>query len=205
MEIIATDHVSNADHSLERLMNGNRRFVEGQPTGLGTYRYSRDELSEGQRPYATILGCSDSRVPPELIFDTGLGEVFVIRVAGNIFSSVIAGSMQYAGSHLNSPLFVVLGHTKCGAVDGALRSIDNKTRHAARIQNLVDLIEPGIKDIDRKLSYEERLDIAVGRNVRWTVQQILDTPEGKIREAEGKFKIVGAIYDIDTGQVNILD
>lgn len=205
MEKVELDHVATADRSLQRLMNGNRRFIEGCPTGLGRYRYSRDELTEGQQPYATILGCSDSRVPPELIFDTGLGEVFVIRVAGNVFSPVIAGSMQYAGSHLNTPLFVVLGHTKCGAVNGALRSIDNKTRHAARIQRLVDLIEPGIKDIDRKLSYDERLDIAVERNVRWTVHQILDTREGKIRQAEGKFRLIGAIYDINSGRVRILD
>jgi carbonic anhydrase len=193
-----------ADESLKCLIEGNERFVSGKPTGLGSYRYSRGDLTEGQFPFATILGCSDSRVPPELIFDTGLGELFVIRVAGNVFSDEIAGSLQYAGSHLNTPLFVVLGHSRCGAVFAALGNVDNDRRHLARIQILVDSIAPAIMNIDLALTPEQRLDIAVERNVKWTVQQIMDTTEARIREAEGKFKIIGAIYDISTGRVNIL-
>jgi carbonic anhydrase len=197
-------HCSLADESLQRLIDGNARFVDGQPTGLGSYRHSRGDLVDVQRPYATVLGCSDSRVPPELVFDAGLGELFVIRVAGNVFSGEIAGSMQYAGSHLNTPLFVVLGHTRCGAVFAALGNVDNDRRHLARIQILVDSIAPAIKNIDPTLSPDQRLDIAVARNVRWTVQQILDTREGRVRVAEGKFRIVGAVYDIASGRVNFL-
>ena len=203
--MINASNATSADESLRRLKEGNERFASGNPTGLGSYRYSRSDLTEAQFPYATILGCSDSRVPPELVFDTGLGEVFVIRVAGNVFSPVVAGSLQYAGSHLNSQLFVVLGHSRCGAVDASLRSIENNTRHVARIQNLVDHIAPGIRDIDVKLPFDERLCIAVERNVRWTVQQILNTPEGRVRQSEGIFKILGAIYDIETGRVRFLD
>ena len=193
-----------ADESLRKLFEGNERFVNGRPTGLGSYRFSRNELIEGQHPYATVLGCSDSRVPPELVFDAGLGELFVIRVAGNVFSAEIAGSLQYAGSHLNTPLFVVLGHTGCGAVTAALGNVDNDRRHLARIQTLVDSIAPAVKNIDPRLPFEERLNEAVEQNVRWTVRQIVNTPEGKARIAEGKFKIVGAIYDLATGRVAIL-
>src|SRR4029079_6009583 len=117
-----------ADESLKCLIEGNERFVSGKPTGLGSYRYSLGALTEGQFPFATLLGCSDSRVPPELIFDTGLGELFVIRVAGNVFSDEIAGSLQYAGSHLHTPLFVVLGHEGFGAIEAALASKDGRVQ-----------------------------------------------------------------------------
>ena len=195
---------ATADDSLQRLIEGNDRFVNDRPTGLGSYLFSREDLTQSQLPYATILGCSDSRVPPELIFDAGLGELFVIRLAGNVFSPEIGGSLQYAGSHLNTPLFVVLGHTGCGAVNAALGNVENNRRHAARIQILVDSIAPALRDIDLSLPYEERLLHAVERNVRSTIRQILDTPEGRVRQAEGKFKIVGAIYDIATGRVRFL-
>ena len=195
---------SSAEASLVRLKEGNERFLSGHPTGLGSYRFSRSDLIESQRPYATILGCSDSRVPPELVFDAGLGELFIIRVAGNVFSAEIAGSLQYAGAYLNTPLFVVLGHTKCGAVSGALGSVENNRRHLARIQTLVDSIAPSIKDLDPTLDHGVRLSQAVELNVRWTVRQILETPEGRARLAEGKFKIVGAVYDIETGHVKFL-
>src|SRR5512142_2074776 len=157
-------HFPSADESLHRLMDGNARFVSGQPTGLGSYRYSRSDLTQSQHPYATVLGCSDSRVPPELVFDTGLGELFVIRVAGNVLSAEIAGSLQYAGSHLNTPLFVVLGHTGCGAVTAALENVDNGRRHLARIQTLVDCIAPAVKNIDPMLPFEQRLNEAVEQN-----------------------------------------
>src|SRR6188768_2923248 len=111
--------IYTAEESLERLIEGNQRFVEGRPTGLGNYRYSVSDLTAGQQPFATILGCSDSRVPPELIFDVGLGELFVIRVAGNFMSPEVAGSFQYAGSYLHTPLFVIMGHTGCGAISAA--------------------------------------------------------------------------------------
>src|SRR6476469_717408 len=194
----------SADEALQRLIEGNERFLGGTTRWDRVTVASLATLASGQQPFATIFGCSDSRVPPELVFDAGLGELFVIRVAGDVFSGEIAGSMQYAGSHLNTPLFVVLGHTRCGAVFAALGNVDNDRRHLARIQILVDSIAPAIKNIELTLSPEQRLDIAVERNVRWTVQQILDTPEGRVRVAEGKFRIVGAVYDIASGRVNFL-
>src|SRR6476659_9268465 len=108
------------DEALARLVEGNRRFLRGEARTAAFRRETLADLAKAQRPYATILGCSDSRVPPEWIFDTGLGALFVVRVAGNILSPEIAGSLQYAGSYLRTPLFVILGHEGCGAVEAAL-------------------------------------------------------------------------------------
>src|SRR4051812_30445324 len=100
----------SADDAIHRLIDGNGRFVRGESHVAGMPRESLAQLARGQQPFATILGCSDSRVPPELIFDVGLGELFVVRVAGNVLSPEVAGSLQYAGAHLRTPLFMVLGH-----------------------------------------------------------------------------------------------
>ncbi|HYV39394.1 MAG TPA: carbonic anhydrase, partial [Gemmataceae bacterium] len=120
---MATDSAHSgpsADEALERLLAGNERFLRGETRSQRPMRETLADLAKGQRPFATILGCSDSRVPPEWIFDVGLGELFVVRVAGNVLSPEIAGSLQYAGAHLQTPLFMVLGHEHCGAVGAAL-------------------------------------------------------------------------------------
>ena len=192
----------SADEALQRLIDGNERFVAGRPTGLSSYQYNISGLAQGQKPFATVLGCSDSRVPPELIFDVGLGELFVIRVAGNVYSPEISGSLQYAGAILNTALFVVLGHKGCGAVSAAISSAAEGTVHRSRIQILVDSILPSIGELDPQLSASQRLDHAVENNMRWTVHQIMEMPEAKARQAEGVFKIVGGIYDIETGKVS---
>src|SRR6476659_5681655 len=114
----------SADEALARLVAGNERFLRCEAQMSGLPREPLAELAKGPRPYATILGCSDSRVPPEWVFAAGLGELFVIRVAGNVMSPEIAGSLQYAGAHLQTPLFVVLGHEGCGAVHAALQTIE---------------------------------------------------------------------------------
>jgi carbonic anhydrase len=193
-----------ADEALTRLLEGNRRFLEGKPRKGDFRRELIADLAKAQRPYATILGCSDSRVSPELLFDTGLGELFVIRVAGNLFSPEIAGSLQYAGSYLHTPLFVVLGHEGCGAIETALAAKHEGKQFRSRIHILLESILPAIPDFDPLLSPEERLSRAVESNVRWTVRQILDSPEGKARVAEGNMKIVGAVYEIETGRVRLL-
>src|SRR5687768_703527 len=182
----------SADQALARLVAGNERFVRGESRLAGDSVKSLSDLAKGQRPYATILGCSDSRVPPEWVFDAGLGELFVIRVAGNVFSPEVAGSMQYAGAHLQTPLFVVLGHEGCGAVAAALDTLHAGARHRSRIQILVDSIVPGLPALDPQLTPDQRLAGAVESNVRWTVSQIRATPEGQARAAEGRMKIVGA-------------
>jgi carbonic anhydrase len=194
----------SADEALERLIEGNRRFVRSETRSSAFRRETLKDLARVQRPYATILGCSDSRVPPEWIFDTGLGELFVIRVAGNILSPEIAGTLQYAGSYLRTPLFVILGHEGCGAIAAALAAKDEGAQFRSRLQLLVDHILPGLPDFDPTLSPEEQASRAVESNVRWTVRQILDSPEGKARMSEGRTKIAGAIYEIETGRVRLL-
>ena len=195
----------SADAALERLIAGNQRFVRGEARFPTIHKQMLADLSKGQQPYATILGCSDSRVPPELIFDAGLGELFVIRVAGNVLSPEIAGSMQYAGVHLHTPLFVVLGHEGCGAVSAALESKIQGVQQRSRIQILVECILPGLCEIDPHSPPDVRLAQAVESNVRWTVRQIRESPEGRARSTEGRVRIVGAIYDIESGRVRFLD
>src|SRR6476646_2931873 len=188
----------SADEALLRLKEGNERFVAGTARFIDVKKEILADLLKGQHPYATILCCSDSRVPPELIFDAGFGELFIIRVAGNVISPEVAGSLQYAGRHLQTPLFVVLGHTNCGAVAAAIETRLRGTRQHSRIQLLVECILPGLEDIDSQLTPEAMLAQAVEANVRWTMRQILETPEGHERQTEGNVKLVGAIYEIET-------
>jgi len=163
------------------------------------------ELAKDQQPYATVLGCSDSRVPPELVFDAGFGELFVIRVAGNVLGASITGTLQYAGTHLHTPLFVVLGHEGCGAVKAALASKFDGARHQTRIAVLLESIVPALDALDPTLPREALLDAAVEANVRWTVQQVRESPEGKARAAQGDVKLVGAVYDLHSGHVRFLE
>ncbi len=194
-----------ADDALRRLKAGNARFIAGTARFPTVQKEILADLAKGQHPYATILSCSDSRVPPELIFDAGFGELFIIRVAGNVLSPEIAGSLQYAGRHLHTPLFVVLGHTNCGAVAAAIETRLRGTREHSRIQLLVECILPGLEDIDSQLTPEAMLAHAVEANVRWTMRQILQTPEGQERQVEARVKLVGAIYEIETGLVRFLE
>jgi carbonic anhydrase len=199
------DSGPKADDALQRLKEGNARFVAGTARFPTVQKEILADLAKGQHPYATILSCSDSRVPPELIFDAGFGELFIIRVAGNVLSPEIAGSLQYAGRHLHTPLFVVLGHTNCGAVAAAIETRLHGTRQHSRIQLLVECVLPGLRDLDPQLTPEAMLAQAVEDNVRWTMRQILETPEGRERQVEGRVKLAGAIYEIETGLVRFLE
>jgi carbonic anhydrase len=134
-----------------------------------------------------------------------LGELFVVRVAGNVFANAVAGSLQFAGAHLETPLFVVLGHEGCGAVNAALKNRDEGEQQRSRIQFLVDSILPGLPEFNPQLTDEERLTLAVESNVRWTVRQILETPEARMRAPEVRVKVVGAIYELASGRVRFLN
>ncbi|HEX4706873.1 MAG TPA: carbonic anhydrase [Candidatus Udaeobacter sp.] len=199
------DSGPTADDALQRLKAGNARFVAGTARFPTVQKEILADLAKGQHPYATILSCSDSRVPPELIFDAGFGELFIIRVAGNVLSPEIAGSLQYAGRHLHTPLFVVLGHTNCGAVAAAIKMKLHGTRQHSRIQLLVECILPGLENLDPQLTPEAMAAQAAEANVRWTMRQILETPEGRERQVEGRVKLVGAIDEIETGLVRFLE
>jgi carbonic anhydrase len=195
--------VTSADEALRRLIEGNTRFLQGNARFSAARKETLAELARGQQPYATILGCSDSRVPPELVFDADFGELFIIRVAGNVISPEVMGSMQYAGAHLRTMLFVVLGHEGCGAVKAAVESKRSGLEHQSRIQILVDNILPGLPEFDPQATPQERLAQAVEANVRWSMHQLLETPEGR-RAIELGAKLVGAVYEIATGQVRFL-
>jgi carbonic anhydrase len=194
-----------ADQALARLVAGNERFVRGEARFPTVQKEVLAELAKGQHPYATILGCSDSRVPPELVFDAGFNELFIIRVAGNVVSAEIMGTLQYAGLHLRTPLFVVLGHGGCGAVKAALAARAEREVHPLRIARLLETITPGLKDLDDALPAPALLDAAVEANVRWSMRQILETPEAQLRAREGAMKLVGAVYELETGRVRFLD
>jgi len=195
----------SAEEALQRLKAGNERFIAGTTQFPTAKKEILSDLAKGQHPYATILSCSDSRVPPELVFDAGFGELFIIRVAGNVMAPEVAGSLQYAGHHLQTPLFLVLGHTNCGAIAAAVDTKLHGTRQHSRIQLLVDSILPGLADLDPQLTSEETLARAVEANVRWSMRQILETPEGRERQSEGRLQLVGAVYEIETGRVRFLE
>lgn len=193
-----------ADQGLARLIDGNDRFVRGEARFPTVQKEVLADLAAGQSPYATILGCSDSRVPPELIFDAGFGELFIIRVAGNVISAEVMGTLQYAGVHLKTPLFVVLGHEGCGAVEAALAVKHQGATVPTRIALLMENIMPGLRDMPPGLAPADQLREAVEDNVRWSMRQIVATPEAKARAAEGVMKLVGAVYELETGRVRFL-
>ena len=194
-----------ADEALARLQAGNVRFLNGQARFPTVQKEVLAELARGQQPYVTILGCSDSRVPPELVFDAGFGELFVIRVAGNVLGPSILGTLQYAGLHLRTPLFVVMGHEGCGAVKAAIASRVHGSRQAGRIEILLEQILPALDGLDPQASPDELLCAAVEANVRHTVRALLATPEAQPRLGEGVMRLVGAVYELDTGRVRFLD
>src|SRR5579862_5869777 len=185
--IVANDHERpvSADEALARLMDGNARFLRGEAQFGTSAKELLADLIEGQHPYATILGCSDSRVPPELIFDVKMGDLFVIRVAGNVVSPEVSASLQYAGVHLGTQLFMVLGHEGCGAVQAALATKFMGAHERSRIALLLDNVLPALADVDPGLPPAGQLACAVEANVRWSMRQILESPEGRVRFSEG--------------------
>lgn len=196
--------ICTSDDALARLKAGNARFLAGQARFPTVQKDILANLAKGQHPFATILGCSDSRVPPELVFDASFGELFVIRVAGNVVDPAVAGTLQYAGVHLQTPLLVVLGHDGCGAVDAAIAEKFRGVRHPGRIAVLVDDIEPALDGLDPTLSPDALLDAAVEANVRWTLKQIVESPEWTSRPDSVDRKAVGAVYELATGRVRFL-
>ena len=199
------DHpLIDADTALARLVDGNGRFLRGESRHTSAAHGIPADLAGGQWPFATILGCSDSRVPPEIVFDADFGDLFVIRVAGNVIAREVAGSLQYACTHLKTRLVMVLGHEGCGAVRAALARKFEGAQERSRIALLLDDLLPGLTDIDPQLPPAAQLESAVEANVRWSMRQILESPEGRTRIAERAMKLVGAVYEIATGRVRLL-
>ena len=202
----------SALEALERLRDGNRRFAADEPTSDVTDngRVRRALVKDGQKPFAIILGCSDSRVPAEIIFDQGIGDLFVIRVAGNIVAPSQVGSVEFAASSFETRLVVVLGHTQCGAIDTTINELRQPTgNRSPNLQSIVDLVRPSIQDLlesDFKDDPQALMDAAVRANIRGSADhlrhgsQIL---ENLIR-TEG-LVVIGAEYSLETGLVDFFD
>ncbi len=194
----------SAADALKRLKEGNRRFATGKVRHAHQAAEWRRHLTHGQEPSATILACSDSRVPPELVFDQGLGDLFVIRVAGNVIARDVLGSIQYAVNHLNTPLIVVMGHQGCGAVTAAVQELSGEAKEKGLVESLLELIEPGLKNLSPELQGEKRIDAAVEANVRWSIKQLAELPEGRRALEQKVLTLVGAVYELNTGRVRFL-
>ncbi|MGH7742792.1 MAG: carbonic anhydrase [Candidatus Eiseniibacteriota bacterium] len=187
------------DRALAELMAGNARFAAHQSKHPNQNAARLTEVADGQHPIAVVLSCADSRVPPEVIFDQGLGDIFTVRVAGNVTSPEVLGSIEYAVEHLGATLIVVMGHEKCGAVAAALAGGDA----GGHVQTIVNEISPVIEVA--KQSSQDPLDQAVRLNVFKTVGELSTSEPILAHEAsEGKIKIVGAYYSLDTGQVSLI-
>jgi len=190
--------------ALRRLLDGNARFAAGASQQRQPDPTRLRELAEGQHPFATVLGCSDSRVPPEMVFDQGLGDVFVVRVAGNVVGAEILGSLGYALEHLATPLFVVLGHEGCGAVQAALATRRQGTIAHGPLAELIDAVSPALDEVDPDEPADAQLRHAVEANVRQTVRRLAATPAGRDAVARDRIRIVGAVYELATGRVRLL-
>ena len=194
-----------AKQALARLKRGNARFLSGHARFPTVQKDILAHLAKGQRPFATVLGCSDSRVPPELVFDASFGELFVIRVAGNVLGPSIEGTLQYASLHLHTRLLLVLGHEGCGAVEAAIAGRFHGVLHDRRIALLLQEMDPALDRLDQTLPAEALLGAAVEANVRWSLRQVIESPEWKARMTRGDaVQAVGAVYEISTGRVRFL-
>ncbi len=188
-----------AEQALRLLLEGNARYVAGQMHHPHQDARRREEISAGQQPFAAILCCSDSRVPPEVVFDRGLGDVFVVRTAGNLADAIALGSLEYAVDHLGTPLVMVLGHEKCGAVTAAVQGGEAPAHIAA----IVEALRPAIESVPTDCA--DPVDWATRANVRQLVAQLKANPIMAGRVAAGTLRIVGAIYYLHSGEVTLLE
>lgn len=199
------------DEALTRLREGNRRFVQNLPSENGLDDPSRrQKLALGQEPFAVILCCSDSRVPAEFIFDQGLGDLFVIRVAGNIVAPSQVGSIEYGTAITRAGLVVVMGHTKCGAITAAIDELQRPAATRSRnLKSIVDRIRPSVEtflETDMASDRDALIRYGVRANVRASVNQLCHGSEILERQiALGEVMIIGAEYSLDTGVVEFFD
>ncbi|MBL9127519.1 MAG: carbonic anhydrase [Verrucomicrobiales bacterium] len=190
--------------ALKRLVEGNKRFVEGHPKHPHQARDWLGSIEKGQHPFAIVVGCSDSRVPPELVFDQGFGDLFVVRVAGNVADEDGVGSVEYAVDHLGVRLVVVLGHSSCGAVSAALDHLGDKSDEPSEITSLLYRIEPALADIPKDADHDKQVAEAVRKNVQLTVRKLSRVEDLRKQIKGGTVKVVGAVYDMHTGKVELL-
>jgi carbonic anhydrase len=195
-----------ADEAIRLLTAGNDRFVAGKPQRPNSdLDRARSTAKNGQAPFAAVLACADSRVPVETIFDRGIGDLFVVRVAGNVADPGTLGSIEYAAEHLGTPVIVVLGHTQCGAVNAAM----DGTELYGNLPSLIDSIRPAVRTArgqHPEATSEQLLAASIAQNVRQQIDDaVIKSPQLRHMVLRGTVKIVGAVYRIETGRVEWLD
>ena len=197
----AAKEAQSPDKIWADLMDGNQRFVSGKSKGRD-FKLLRSGLLKGQHPKAIILTCSDSRVPPELLFDKTLGDLFVVRSAGNVADAIGLGSIEYAVEHLGSSVLVVLGHEKCGAVTAAC---SGEKMPSLNLQAIGDQIDPAVRQARNYAGADALLEAAIEENIHQSAQDILGNSE-ILRQAlkQGKLTVIEAIYKLDSGEVTRL-
>jgi carbonic anhydrase len=195
------------DEALERLREGNRAFASDQPLPVNLGRERRQALAGGQAPFAVLVSCSDSRVPPEIVFGRGLGELFTIRVAGNTIDTTALGSIEYAVEHLGVPLVVVMGHERCGAVAAAAEAVQRNTHFPGAVGAMLQPIIPAVLAARAAHPEADLVDQSVRENVRQVIRHLRETASSLLleRQTSGRLRIVGARYDLDEGVVDFFD
>lgn len=197
------ENVISPDEALKRLIAGNARYVNNTPT-VSDFASTRAALTAGQNPYACILSCADSRISPELCFDAERGDLFVTRVAGNFVTPEILASLEYGTAVLNAPLIMVLGHTRCGAINASIKAMKDDHDFPGHIQQLATSLTPAI-DAAMKKHPKDLEDAAIRENVRLNVATLQNsTPLLRKLVQSKKLQVVGGIYHLDTGRVEIL-
>ncbi len=196
-QAVAQDDM-NPDQALQRLMEGNQRFVNGRLENPRRDIARLREVAKTQKPFAAILGCADSRVPSEIIFDQGFGDLFICRVAGNIATPEEIGSLEFGSLVLGSKVIMVMGHKRCGAVDATIKG----AQVPGQIASLLDAIKPAIKDSENQTG--DRLENATKANVLFQVEKLKASPVISQLIQEGKLKVAGGYYDLDTGAVTMV-
>ena len=196
------ENVISPDAALQRLMQGNARYVEGVDQ-RHDFRHEREALSKGQNPFAAILSCADSRIAPEYCFDTARGDLFVCRIAGNFASDEMIASLEYAVQVLNTPLIMVLGHEACGAVDATIKSVKDGTTLPGHLPSLVAAIRPAVEAVQGQPG--DLLANAIRHNVALNVEKLKSAaPILKSFVDDKKINVVGGIYELKTGRVELL-
>jgi carbonic anhydrase len=196
------DNVVSPDSALHRLMAGNARYVEGVGRRYD-FTTEREALSGGQNPFAAVLSCADSRIAPEFCFDVARGDIFVCRVAGNFASADIVASFEYAVSVLKTPLIMVLGHESCGAVEATIKSVDDKTTLPGHLPALVEAIRPAVAAAQGEPG--DMLANAIRRNIALNVEKLKNAaPILNAAAADKKIRVVGGVYELRSGRVQIV-
>jgi carbonic anhydrase len=186
------------DAALKLLMDGNKRFTSGRSRHTNQNLANLRGVAKSQKPFAAILSCADSRVPSEIIFDRGFGDLFVCRVAGNVVTPEETGSLEFGAAVLGAKVLLVMGHQKCGAVDATIKG----AQVPGQIASLIDAIKPSLTNLDTTKS--NQLEAAIKANVVYQVGKIKESPVISPLIEEGKLKVVGAYFNFDSGKVSLL-